>query len=100
MIEELAAHILGVDERWEVSAVSVWVEIGKKGEKHVKKSAEIAAGNGNPEHWRWWIQNRKAKLKQERKQPPAEVDKFLPEEAWWVTQNLETALSAQGGNGY
>ena len=41
--------------------------------------AEIAAGNGNPEHWRWGIQNRKAKLKQERKQPPAEVDKFLRE---------------------
>ena len=39
--------------------------------------AEIAAGNGNPEHWRWWIQNRKAKLKQERKQTPAEVAKFL-----------------------
>ena len=43
--------------------------------------AEIAAGNGNPEHWRWWIQNRKAKLKQERKQPPETVAKFLPEEA-------------------
>ena len=39
--------------------------------------AEIVAGNGNPEHWRWWIKNRKAKLKQERKQPPAEVAKFL-----------------------
>ena len=40
--------------------------------------AEIAAGNGNPEHWRWWIQNRKAKLKQERKQPPAEATSSLP----------------------
>ena len=43
--------------------------------------AEIVAGNGNPEHWRWWIKNRKAKLKQEHKQPPAEVAKFLPKEA-------------------
>ena len=39
--------------------------------------AELAAGNGNPEHCRWWIQNRKAKLKQERKQPPETVAKFL-----------------------
>ena len=38
---------------------------------------EVTSKMETPEHWRWWIQNRKAKLKQERKQPPAEVDKFL-----------------------
>ena len=31
---------------------------------------EVTAKMETPEHWRWWIQNRKAKLKQERKQPP------------------------------
>ena len=50
------------------------VEVTAKVASHLEsQGVEIV---GTP-HWRWWIQNRKAKLKQERKQPPAEVDKFL-----------------------
>ena len=49
--------------------------------KYQIKQAEedLKTYQGNPEHLQFWIGYLKKRLKQERKQPPAEVAKFLRE---------------------
>lgn len=51
--------------------------------KYQIKQAEedLKTYEGNPEHLQFWIDYLKNRLKQERKQPPETVAKFLPEEA-------------------